>query len=62
MPLSKRLSSLGPHVYELRLKDKVGIYRVIYFIRKKDAIYMVHAFTKKNQKTPKNTKEEFRLS
>ena len=53
MPLSKKLSSLGPHIHELRFRDKAGIYRVIYFIKKKDAIYMVHAFTKKTQKTPK---------
>ena len=52
MPLSRKMHSLGPQVHELRLKDKSGVYRVIYFVRKKDAIYMVHAFKKKTQKTP----------
>ena len=52
MPLSRKMNSLGAQVYELRLKDKTGIYRVIYFVKKKEAIYMVHAFKKKSQKTP----------
>lgn len=53
MPLSKKMPSIGPQVAELRFRDRAGIYRVIYFIKKKDAIYMVHAFSKKTQKTPK---------
>lgn len=53
MPLSKQMLSVGNHVHELRFKDRSGIYRVIYFIKKREAIYMVHAFTKKTQKTPK---------
>ena len=53
MPLSKAMPSIGKNVHELRLKDKDGIYRVFYVIKKKDAIYAVHAFQKKTQKTPK---------
>lgn len=53
MPVARKLSSLGPQIYELRLKDKSGAYRIIYYVKKKDAIYMVHAFKKKAQKTPK---------
>tara|TARA_Y100000780_G_scaffold132772_1_gene119379 strand:- start:88759 stop:89088 length:330 start_codon:yes stop_codon:yes gene_type:complete len=57
MPLSRSLPSLGAGVHELRLKGKSGIFRVIYFMKKKEAFYMVHAFTKKSQKTPqKNIK------
>ncbi|MBT3234363.1 MAG: type II toxin-antitoxin system RelE/ParE family toxin [Bdellovibrionales bacterium] len=52
MPLSRKMPSIGPQVYELRFRDMLGAYRVIYFIKKRDAIYMVHAFTKKSQKTP----------
>ena len=55
MPLSRKMPTIGKQVYELRLKDSSGIYRVIYFIKKKDAIYMVHAFVKKDQKTPKKS-------
>lgn len=53
MPLARKLSSLGPQIYELRFKDKSGAYRIIYYVKKKDAIYMVYAFKKKAQKTPK---------
>ena len=53
MPVSKRMESMGKGVYELRLKDSSGIYRVIYFIKKKDGVYLVHAFKKKTTKTPK---------
>ncbi|MCB9091210.1 MAG: type II toxin-antitoxin system RelE/ParE family toxin [Halobacteriovoraceae bacterium] len=53
MPVSKRMTSMGHGVSELRLKDGSGAYRIIYFIKKKDAIYLIHAFKKKTQKTPK---------
>ena len=52
MPLSRPMPEIGPQVHELRFKDRAGIYRIIYVIKKKDAIYMVHAFTKKTTKTP----------
>ena len=57
LPLSRPMPSVGPGVHELRLKDKNGIYRVFYLIKKKDAIYIVHAFNKKTQKTPQKTLE-----
>ena len=53
MPLSKAMPSIGKNVHELRLKDRSGIYRVFYVFKKKDAIYVVHAFKKKTQKTTK---------
>lgn len=52
MPLSRKMLGMGKGISELRLKDKDGIYRVIYFVKKKDCIYLVHAFKKKTQKTP----------
>lgn len=52
LPLTRPMPEIGPQVHELRLKGRAGIYRVIYVIRKKDAIYMVHAFTKQTAKTP----------
>ncbi len=53
MPLSRTMPSVGKNIHELRFKDKAGIFRVFYVIRKKDAIYVVHAFKKKTMKTPK---------
>ena len=52
MPLSRPMPSLGKGVNELRLKDRSGIFRIIYVIKKGDAVYVVHAFKKKDQKTP----------
>lgn len=53
MPMSRNLSSIYPGLHELRLKDKAGQVRIFYFIRKNDAIYMVHAMRKKTQEIPK---------
>jgi phage-related protein len=54
MPLSRNLSSVHRGLHELRLKDGSGQIRVFYFIKKREAIYMVHAFKKKTQELPKN--------
>lgn len=53
MPLSKPLFSIHKGLHELRLKDQHGQVRVFYFIKKGDAIYMLHAFKKKTQELPR---------
>jgi phage-related protein len=53
MPVSKKMDGMGKGVFELRLKDSSGIYRVIYLVKKKDAIYLIHGFKKKTMRTPK---------
>ena len=53
MPLSRNLSGTHPGLHEIRLKDKAGQVRVFYFIRRGDAIYMLHAMRKKTQEIPK---------
>jgi len=52
MPLSRNLSSIYLGLHELRLHDHFGQVRVFYYIRKQDAIYMIHACHKKTQKLP----------
>ena len=52
MPLSRNLSSICKGLHELRLKDTSGIYRVFYYIKVKDAIYLIHAFKKKSRVIP----------
>jgi phage-related protein len=52
MPLSRPMPSVGSGVHELRLKDRSGIYRVIYFLVGMNQIWLIHAFQKKTQKTP----------
>lgn len=53
MPLSRNLSGIKPGLHELQLKDRAGVYRFFYFIKKADAVYLVHAITKKTQTLPK---------
>ncbi len=52
-PISKKLKGVGSGIFELRFKGIDGIYRVIYYVKKKDKIYFVHGFKKKTQKIPK---------
>jgi phage-related protein len=53
MPLSRNLSSIWPGLHELRFRDRAGQVRVIYFVKRGDAIYIVHAFRKKTQTIPR---------
>ncbi len=50
----KPMSNIGSSVVEIRLKDSNGIYRVIYTAKFADTVYVLHAFTKKTQKTPQS--------
>jgi phage-related protein len=52
MPASRMLSNIHPGLNELRFKDSAGIYRVFYYVKVKDVIYLLHAFQKKTPKTP----------
>lgn len=52
MPLSRSLASIHRGLHELRLKDAKGQVRVLYFIKKREAIYLLHAFKKKSQAIP----------
>lgn len=47
----KVMKSIGAGVKEVRVKDSDGIYRVIYIAKFSDAVYVLHAFQKKTQKT-----------
>ena len=47
----KPMPTVGPGAAEIRVRDETGAYRVIYVARFADAIYVLHAFQKKSQKT-----------
>ena len=47
----KPMSSIGPGVREIRIKDNQGIYRVIYVTKYSNTVFVLHAFKKKSQKT-----------
>ncbi len=49
----KTMFTIGIGVNEIRVKDKDGIYRVVYTAKITDCIYVLHAFQKKTQKTSK---------
>ena len=48
----KPMTSIGQGVREIRIRDASGAYRVIYLATFVDAIYVLHAFAKKTQRTP----------
>lgn len=50
----KPMSSIAPGVQEIRISDADGIFRVVYIAKFKEAIYALHAFQKKTQKTSKS--------
>ena len=45
---------IGKGVQEIRVWDDAGTYRVIYTAHVADAVYVLHAFQKKTQATPKH--------
>jgi phage-related protein len=49
----KPMPSIGKGVEEIRVSDSSGAYRVAYFARRAEAVYVLHAFHKKTQATPK---------
>lgn len=49
----KPMQIVGNGVYELRVRDASGAFRVMYLARLPDAVYVLHAFQKKTQKTSK---------
>lgn len=49
----KPMPSIGPGVREIRVRDISGAYRVIYVTNIGDTIFVLSAFIKKTQATPK---------
>jgi phage-related protein len=47
----KPMTSIGPGVREIRIRDAAGAFRVIYLARLEDRVLVLHAFGKKTQKT-----------
>jgi phage-related protein len=49
----KPMPTLGPGVREIRIRDAAGAFRVIYVAKFAAAVYVLHCFQKKTQKTSK---------
>ena len=48
----KPMTSIGPGVREVHVRDEAGAFRVIYIATLDDVVYVLHAFQKKTQQTP----------
>ena len=49
----KPMRSVGAGVREIRVRDPNGAFRILYVASLPDAVYVLHAFQKKTQKTAK---------
>ena len=49
----KPMPTVGAGAYEIRVRDTSGAYRAIYVAKLDTAIYVLHAFQKKSQRTAK---------
>jgi len=47
------MTKVGAGVREIRVRDEQGIFRVIYVAKFADAVFVLHCFQKKTQKTSK---------
>ncbi len=48
----KPMSTVGRGVQEIRVREQRGAFRVIYLARLPEAVYVLHCFEKKTQRTP----------
>ncbi|MDE3116937.1 MAG: type II toxin-antitoxin system RelE/ParE family toxin [Pseudomonadota bacterium] len=49
----KPMNSVGKGVKEIRIRDEAGAFRIIYIAQFADAVYVLHCFQKKTEKTSK---------
>lgn len=55
MPISRSLQSIVKGLHELRFSSRAGEFRIFYFIKIKNAIYIIHATAKKKQEIDRKT-------
>jgi phage-related protein len=49
----KPMSTVGRGVKEIRIRDAFGAFRIIYVAKFADAVYVLHCFQKKTERTSK---------
>ena len=49
----KPMTTVGPGVREIRIRDEAGAFRVLYIACIEDAVFVLHVFQKKTQQTAK---------
>jgi phage-related protein len=53
----KPFDDVGAGAKEIRIKDRSGIYRVMYIAKFEEAVYVLHCFQKKTEATSKQDKD-----
>jgi hypothetical protein len=53
----KSMPSVGNGVEEIRVSEPSGAFRVVYFARRVECVYVLHAFQKKTEATAKKDLE-----
>ena len=49
----KPMNTVGQGVKEIRIRDAAGAFRIVYVAKLADAVYVLHCFQKKTEKTSK---------
>jgi phage-related protein len=47
------MPTIGAGIHEIRVWDESGTYRMLYVAKFEEAVYLLHVFEKRSQKTPK---------
>ena len=47
------MKTIGAGAFEIKIKDRQGVFRVFYVAKFEETVYVLHAFQKKSQKTSK---------
>jgi phage-related protein len=55
----KPMTSVGPGVREIRVRDEAGIFRIIYLATRPEGVYVLHCFQKK---TPQTSRADLELA
>jgi phage-related protein len=50
-PMIGSRNTVGQGAREIRIRDEAGAFRVVYVAKFSDAVYVLHCFQKKSQKT-----------
>jgi phage-related protein len=53
----KSMNTVGQGVKEIRIRDAAGAFRVMYVAKFADAVYVLHCFQKKTEKTSKTDQD-----
>jgi phage-related protein len=48
---ARPLKTVGRGVWELKISEAEGQFRVVYVVKRNDRVYVLHAFQKKTQQT-----------